>query len=580
MHLGLSAQVPIQELPNSSADTTLTLRIGWVKKKLKIKELKIFQQESVEALHLGKDVIIVQPTGAGKSLCYVVPALLNPGRLTLVIEPVVAIISDQLNTLTCKGIDAVALGPAAGKKGKENFYRVFKSSENVPLLAFCTPEYLFGTPGNGNYLPTIGQFDLLKNLNVLNIIVIDEVHKIFDRMPSFRPAFDELKRLKELNCPILAMSATVTSRQVDILKAEFLRGDNCITVINSVHRSNLKLQLSRYKRKKIQALQLHDDASDEDSEDDCTEVNSEGETADYVAANTTSSSWAGTVLQLLPMLEGHCTVLYVDFIRDVEQVVQQFCSKGVKAAKYHGDMKIEDRNEIERRFYREEFPVLVATESFELGVDNPNITQVIRVGSPRNLGVLLQEFGRGGRKPGASANATLLFNECIDDKRLAVWLKSSLDSRTNSDANEAKKVEVLATYTKTWQYAYCIYHGKCLLWSLSHFYGGADDGEPPTCFTANAPLCSVCEATDIICEQSVNIQNHLCVLLSAISHLHDNGLSTVTRMLLVGFLMKATSKYVQNNKVIREMIDTSDTYWGCGLVVNDKPMTAYAWAKV
>ena len=124
MHLGLSAQVPIQELPNSSADTTLTLRIGWVKKKLKIKELKIFQQESVEALHLGKDVIIVQPTGAGKSLCYVV---LNPGRLMLVIEPAVAIISDQLNTLTCKGIDAVALGPAAGKMGKENFYRVLKS---------------------------------------------------------------------------------------------------------------------------------------------------------------------------------------------------------------------------------------------------------------------------------------------------------------------------------------------------------------------------------------------------------------------------------------------------------------------
>ena len=65
---------------------------------------------------------------------------------------------------------------------------------------------------------------------------------------------------------------------------------------------------------------------------------------------------------------------------------------------------------------------------------------MIRVGSPRNLGLMLQEFGRGGRKPGASANATLLFNECIDDKRLAVWLKSSLDSRTNSDVNEAKKV--------------------------------------------------------------------------------------------------------------------------------------------
>ena len=203
--------------------------------------MKIFQLESVEALHLGKGVIIVQPTGAGKSLCYVVPALLNPGRLTLVIEPVVAIISDQLNTLTCKGIDAVVLSPAAGKKGIENFIEFSKVLKMFPYLHSV---HLNGTSGNGNYLPTIGQFDLLKNLNVLNIIVIDKVHKIFDRMPSFRSAFDELKRLKELNCPILAMSATVTSRQADSLKAEFLRGDNCITVVNSVHRSNLKLQLS------------------------------------------------------------------------------------------------------------------------------------------------------------------------------------------------------------------------------------------------------------------------------------------------------------------------------------------------
>ena len=399
-------------------------------------------------------------------------------------------------------------------------------------------------------------------------------------MPSFRPAFDELKRLKQLNCPLLAMSATVTSRQVDILQTEYLRGDDCITIVHSVHRDNLRLQLNRYKRKKIQAVLQHDDASDEDSEDDQDNMDVGGESNSVVANSSAISSWTCTVLQLLPMTEGHCTVVYVDFVRDVEQVVEQFCSSGVKAAKYTGQMTIEDRNEIERCFYREEFPVLVATKSIELGVNNPKITQVIRVGSPRNLGVLLQEFGRAGRKPGVSANAVLLFNECIDDKHLGVWLKSSLDPRTNDNAHDATKVEVLATYTKTWQFAYSIYHGKCLLWSLSHFYGGADDGDPPTCFTANAPLCSVCEAADIICEQSVNIQNHLCILLMAISQLHDKGLSTVTKTLLVGFLMKATSKYIHNNETIREMVDTSDTCWGSGMVVDGKHMTAYAWAKI
>ena len=171
MQLCLSRQAPIQQLSDSSADSTLYSRIVKVKNKFKIRERKNFQLESIEALHLGKDVIIVQPTGAGKSLCYVVPALLNPGKVTLVIEPVIAIISDQINSLTSKGIDAVALGRAAGKKTKENFRRVFSSSDNVPQLAFCTPEYLFGTPASGSYLPTTGQFDSLKKSQNLNLVV-------------------------------------------------------------------------------------------------------------------------------------------------------------------------------------------------------------------------------------------------------------------------------------------------------------------------------------------------------------------------------------------------------------------------
>lgn len=78
----------------------------------------------------------------------------------------------------------------------------------------------------------------------------------------------------------------------------------------------------------------------------------------------------------------------------------------------------------------------------------------------------------------------------------------------------------------------------------------------------------------------MNIQNYLCILLTAICQLHDNGLSTVTRTISVGFLMKATSKYIQSNEIIREMVDTSDTCWGSGVVVDGKCMTPYAWSKV
>ena len=99
-----------------------------------------------------------------------------------------------------------------------------------------------------NYLPTTGQFDkLIGQQNLLNVVVIDEVHKIFDRMPSFRPAFDSLK---QLSCPLLAMSATLTNEQIGILKTAHLHKENCLTITQGVHRDNFKLQLKRYKRKK------------------------------------------------------------------------------------------------------------------------------------------------------------------------------------------------------------------------------------------------------------------------------------------------------------------------------------------
>ena len=79
-------------------------------------------------------------------------------------------------------------------------------------------------------------------------------------------------------------------------------------------------------------------------------------------------------------------------------------------------MSVDDRQQADRKFLKGDLTVLIATESFELGVDNPNISQVIRIGCPRNLGVLLQEVGHAGRKEQSSANGLLFVNEYIDDR--------------------------------------------------------------------------------------------------------------------------------------------------------------------
>ena len=101
--------------------TALNSQLNKVKEILKIANFKELQLEAIELLQTGKDVVIVQPTGSGKSLCYTVPALLNPGKITLVIEPVVAIVTNQVLSLRAKGIDAVALGRAAGANKLTNF---------------------------------------------------------------------------------------------------------------------------------------------------------------------------------------------------------------------------------------------------------------------------------------------------------------------------------------------------------------------------------------------------------------------------------------------------------------------------
>ena len=128
---------------------------------LKIRGLKQFQISCLAAVKQDEDVIIVQPTGSGKSVCFTLLALLSPGKISLVIEPVVAIIINQVETLQCKGIDAVALGRAADTNKSANFRRVFQSSSNAPCLVFCTPEYLLECHRLSTTWVQVGSFALL-----------------------------------------------------------------------------------------------------------------------------------------------------------------------------------------------------------------------------------------------------------------------------------------------------------------------------------------------------------------------------------------------------------------------------------
>ena len=476
--------------------------------------------------------------------CFVIPAICSPGKVSLVVEPAVSVITNQVDSLQKRGIQAIAFGRAAGSSKSDNYHRVFETSNNEPIVAFCTPEYLFGTPATSTFVGTKGQFSTSKKERFC-LITTDEAHKIFDHMYSYRPAFNDMMQLKSLSCPIIAMSATLTGCQVEKLRQEYLHNDQCVVLTKGVHRDNLELSLLRYKRCKSSSMEI--EILDEESNDEENKPQS-------TAASTTM--WEKTVSAIEPVLDGHSTVVYLDFVKDVEEVADKLRLNGCKAGKYTGQMTVDDRKQVDRKFLRGEISVLVATESYELGVDNPNVSQVIRI---VNLGVLLQEMGRAGRRPGAKANGILLFNEYTDDKRLGLWLKSALDCQEEDHSMQLGKADVLSTYEKSWRFIYSLYHGKCLSWALFHFYGGADDNDPPTCFTANAPLCAVCRISDAICQESSDIQDYLLLLFQTIKTLNNVGFQGVTKTLLTAVLLQINEQYVRSFAEMVDLLDNNDS---------------------
>ena len=131
---------------------------------------------------------------------------------------------------------------------------------------------------------------------------------------------------------------------------------------------------------------------------------------------------------------------------------------------------------------------------------------------------------------------------------------------------------------KSWHFIYAVYHGKCLLWALSHFYG--DNEDTPTCFVGNSPVCSVCELSEAICQETVDIQSYLVVLLHAINALRELGLEGATKTLITAILLKNNEQYIQKYEQLHDVTKSDDSIWGCGKVVNDVPMSYVSWHNV
>ena len=148
-------------------------------------------------------------------------------------------------------------------------------------------------------------------------------------MPEYHLALDDMQQLKEMLCPIVCMPATLTTSKIDMLKQNFVRSDKCLVITNGVHQENLQLSLQRYRCRRL----AHAEQFTGEEDDDDNESEKENE-PDSIPNSLLASMWLDSVNKIEPLFKDNSTVLYLDFVRDVEEIADILRQKDIKAGRY------------------------------------------------------------------------------------------------------------------------------------------------------------------------------------------------------------------------------------------------------
>ena len=313
------------------------------------------QEKAVDALLRGRDLICILPTGAGKSLCWQLPAVLHEGW-TLVVSPLIALMRDQLRGLQAHGLDAVCLDSLQTEEEREASLHLLETGQTK--IALVSPERLQSV-----------RFCRAVQARPPWLMVVDEAHCVPRWGDSFRPAYAQLDQfLGDLPArPVLcAMTATAdAAMRRDIARSLGMRRPK--RVVLPVTRDNLRM-----------------------------------------AVNTTIHP-EETILLLMEEHAGEKRVVFCRTRRETERLAALLRLEGMAAEHYHAGMDREERLAVQARFTDGKTEVLTATTAFGMGVDVPDIRCIVLSGLPDTMLDLAQQFGRAGRD-GESADCVLLLD--------------------------------------------------------------------------------------------------------------------------------------------------------------------------
>jgi ATP-dependent DNA helicase RecQ len=325
------------------------------------------QEEIINDVLSGLDVLVLMPTGGGKSLCYQIPSIVRPG-VGIVVSPLIALMEDQVTALKLQGINAAYYNSSLSS---EEARKVLAQLHNDELdLLYIAPERLI----NHSFLERLNQCHIA-------LFAIDEAHCISQWGHDFRPEYAALGLLKTHfpTIPIIALTATADkqTRQDIVVKLNY----EPQKYVASFNRPNIHYKVTP-KTNPIKQLN-----------------------------------------QFLQSDNQQSGIIYCGTRNSVDRVAEQLQEKGFKARGYHAGLSHAERREVQTLFKHDRIDIVVATIAFGMGIDKSNVRFVVHYDLPKNIEGYYQETGRAGRD-GLPAQALLLY-DAADSSRLRSWIMNT-----------------------------------------------------------------------------------------------------------------------------------------------------------
>lgn len=449
------------------------------------------QREAVEAVCAGKSVLVVLPTGGGKSLVYQVPALVREG-IALVFSPLIALMKDQVDQLRAVGVRAAFLNSTL-TSGERDAVCTQAIRGELDLL-YVAPEGFF-----------TDRFQAFLGSLRISLIAVDEAHCISEWGHEFRPEYRKLAALHGQfpNIPIVACTATATEQvRTDIVQQ--LGVPEMETIVGSFERANLTLYIERSRVREKGLARPN-------------EVERAGVAQGampHAADDARAQDATAQVAAVLARHRNEAGIVYATTRKRVEELSEVLNRKGFRTLPYHAGMDAATRDANQRAFANDDVETIVATIAFGMGIDKSNIRYVVHANLPKSIEGYYQEVGRAGRDGLPSECVTFYANGDIATQQYLIEQAESDDER----ARATRQLERVVRFVRS---------VECRHRAILRYFGeergewtcGAQGAMP---HAADDARCDVCRAGDI---EDRDATEDAQKVLSAVARIERSGFS-------------------------------------------------------